>query len=42
MPLLQMKEVVTPLKLVGIKLFKCKNGYTYIKLGDKPRKRLFT
>ncbi|WP_285290782.1 hypothetical protein [Bacillus sp. ISL-45] len=40
MPLLQMKEVYTPLKLIGIKVFKCKEGHTYIKFWNKPRKRM--
>ncbi|SFB20911.1 hypothetical protein SAMN04488577_3956 [Bacillus sp. cl95] len=42
MPLLHMKEVFTPLKLFGIKIFRCKEGYTYIKVWKKPRKRIFT
>ncbi|CAM3955769.1 Mobile element protein [Mesobacillus thioparans] len=41
MPLLQMKEVFTPLRLVGIKVFKDKEGYTYIKFWNKPRKKIF-
>ncbi len=41
MPLLQMKEMVTPLKLIGIKLFKCNEGHLYVKLWSRPRKRIF-
>lgn len=42
MPLLHMKEIYTPLKLVGIKVFKCTDGDTYIKFWNKPRKKLFS
>lgn len=41
MPLIHMKEIMTPLKLVGIKLFKCTDGDLYIKYWNKPRKRIF-
>jgi hypothetical protein len=41
MPLLHMKEIFTPLKFFGIKLFKTFEGETYIKIGNKPRKKLF-
>lgn len=42
MPLLQMKEIFTPLKLFGIKVFKCKEGYTYVKFWNKPRKKILS
>jgi hypothetical protein len=41
MPLIHMKEIYTPLRLLRIKLFRSKEGQTYIKIGSKPRKRLF-
>ncbi|WML46800.1 hypothetical protein RCG23_14250 [Neobacillus sp. PS3-34] len=41
MPLFHMKEIFTPLKLVGIKVFVCKEGQTYIKIWNRPRKRIF-
>ncbi|GAM16216.1 MULTISPECIES: hypothetical protein [Mesobacillus] len=41
MPLVQMKEVFTPLKFIGIKLYKSKDGHTFIKVGNKPRKKIF-
>jgi hypothetical protein len=41
MPLLHMKEIFTPLKFFGIKLFKTIEGETYIKIGKKARKKLF-
>ncbi|WP_260445669.1 MULTISPECIES: hypothetical protein [Metabacillus] len=42
MPLVQLKEVYTPLRLFRIKLFKCKqDGKMYIKKGKKPVKRMF-
>jgi hypothetical protein len=41
MPLVHMKEIYTPLRLLGIKLFRSKEGQTYIKIDSKPRKRLF-
>lgn len=41
MPLIAMKEIGTPLKLVGIRLFKASDGGIYIKFGKRPRKRLF-
>lgn len=31
MPLIRMKEIFTPLKLIGIKLFKAADGQLYIK-----------
>ncbi|MBB6443913.1 hypothetical protein [Bacillus benzoevorans] len=36
-----MKEFNTPLKLVGLRMFKAYDGHLYIKLGKRPRKRLF-
>ncbi|WP_264757818.1 hypothetical protein [Neobacillus dielmonensis] len=42
MPLLHMKEISTPLKWFGIKFFRDHEGYTYIKVGSRPRKRLFS
>ncbi|WP_338788130.1 hypothetical protein [Metabacillus sp. FJAT-53654] len=42
MPLVQLKEMYTPLRLFGIKLFKCKqDGKRYIKMGKKSVKRMF-
>lgn len=41
MPLIAMKEIATPLKLIGIRLFKASDGGVYIKLGKRPRRRLF-
>ncbi len=41
MPLYQMKEVWTPLKLIGIKLFKFPiSGDYYIKIRKNPRKKI--
>ncbi len=42
MPLLHMKEIFTPLKLIGIKVFRCKEGNTYIKVWNRPRKKIFS
>jgi len=42
MPLIHMKQVFTPLKFVGVKLFKSTEGHLYIKVGNRPRKRLFS
>lgn len=36
-----MKELNTPLKWVGLRLFKGYDGNFYIKVGKRPRKRLF-
>jgi hypothetical protein len=36
-----MKEIFTPLKLFGVKIFRTNEGETYIKIGKKPRKKLF-
>ncbi len=41
MPLIHMKEIATPLKLFGIKIFRSYEGSTYIKFGNRPRKRIF-
>jgi hypothetical protein len=41
MPLIHMKEIYTPLRFLGVKLFRSKEGQIYIKIGSKPRKRLF-
>jgi hypothetical protein len=40
MPLIEMKEVFTPLKIFGIKIFRCREGETYIKFWNNPRKRI--
>jgi hypothetical protein len=40
MPLVQMKEFFTPLKFVGVKFYKSKEGHTFIKVGNRPRKRI--
>ena len=37
MPLIEMKEVATPLKLIGIKFFRSREGQLYIKLFNRPR-----
>ncbi|MFJ7729583.1 hypothetical protein ACIQXV_26220 [Neobacillus sp. NPDC097160] len=42
MPLLHTKEIITPLKLIGIKVFRCTKGNTYIKVWKRPRKKLFS
>lgn len=42
MPLIEMKEISTPLKLIGIKLFKSSEGEVYVKIGKRPRRRLFS
>ncbi|WP_394238756.1 hypothetical protein [Niallia oryzisoli] len=42
MPLIEMKEISTPLKLFGIKLFKAREGGIYVKIGNRPRKKLFS
>ncbi|WP_442596407.1 hypothetical protein [Neobacillus sp. D3-1R] len=42
MPLIHMKEIFTPLRLLGIKYFKDSDGFIYIKYGNKPRRRIFT
>ncbi len=41
MPLIAMKEIFTPLKLVGIRLFKSSEGDFYIKVGNRPRRKIF-
>ena len=41
MPLIAMKEIFTPLKLVNIKIFKSSENEYYIKYGNRPRKKLF-
>lgn len=41
MPLIEMKEINTPFKLVGIKFFRSREGGLYIKFGNGPRKKLF-
>ena len=41
MPLIAMKEIITPLKLVKIHIFKSSNNQYYIKFGNRPRKKLF-
>ena len=42
MPLIEMKEIWTPFKLVGIKFFKSRNNEYYMKLWNRPRKRIFS
>ena len=42
MPLIEMKEVVTPLKLIGIKFFRSREGQLYIKLFNRPRRKIFS
>lgn len=41
MPLISMKEIITPLKLIGIKLFRSYERVIYIKVWNRPRRRLF-
>jgi hypothetical protein len=41
MPLIAMKEITTPLKLIGIKIFKSSTKEYYIKFWNHPRKKLF-
>ncbi len=41
MPLIAMKEITTPLKLIGIRLFKSSEGEYYIKFWNRSRKKLF-
>jgi hypothetical protein len=41
MALIEMREIWTPLKLIGIKFFKTRNKEYYIKLWSRPRKRIF-
>lgn len=41
MPLFVMKEIWTPLKYLGVKLFKCLDDHSYyIKIGQKTRKKI--
>lgn len=40
MPLIAMKEILTPLKLVGIRLFKSSDGEYYIKFWNCPRRKI--
>lgn len=35
-----MKEIWTPLKLIGVKFFKTPEGSVFIKVFNKPRKRI--
>lgn len=41
MPLIQMKEVFTPLKFIGVKFYKSIDGHTFIKVGNSPRRKIF-
>jgi hypothetical protein len=41
MPVYYMKEIWTPLKLFGIKFFKCEENRIYIKILHSHRKRIF-
>ncbi|TCN26688.1 hypothetical protein EV146_103211 [Mesobacillus foraminis] len=41
MPLIYMKEIFTPLRMVGIKIFKSTEGQLYIKLGSRHRRHIF-
>ncbi|WP_256243740.1 hypothetical protein [Bacillus sp. V3B] len=41
MPLIEMKEIITPLKLVGIKLYRSEENKFYIKFWNRPRKKIF-
>ncbi len=42
MPLIAMKEIMTPLKLIGIKIFKSSTKEYYIKFWNLPKKRFFS
>ena len=41
MALIEMKEILTPLKLIGIRFFKTRDKEYYIKIWNRPRKRIF-
>lgn len=41
MPLYYMKEIWTPLKFIGIKIFKCEDNTVFMKVFQNPRKRIF-
>ncbi|WJV30899.1 hypothetical protein QTG56_07880 [Rossellomorea sp. AcN35-11] len=41
MPAYYMKEIWTPLKIVGIKFFKSEENTIFMKFHQKPRKRIF-
>jgi hypothetical protein len=41
MPGYYMKEIWTPLKIVGIKIFKSEEKSIFMKVLRKPRKRIF-
>ena len=41
MPLIEMKEIMTPLKLLGIKLFTVKRAVYLYKDWNRPRKKSF-
>ena len=41
MPLIEMKEVVTPLKLIGIKFFRQGKVNYILKLFNRPRRKIF-
>ncbi|MDF9760421.1 hypothetical protein OKW24_002194 [Peribacillus simplex] len=40
MPLLQMKEIWTPLKLVGVKFFKSDDRSVFIKVFNQHRRKI--
>jgi hypothetical protein len=40
MPLYQMREIWTPLKLVGVKFFKTEEGSIFLKVFNKRRRKL--
>ncbi|MGE6716253.1 hypothetical protein ACQKGD_02560 [Peribacillus frigoritolerans] len=40
MPLYQMREIWTPLKLVGVKFFKSEEGIIFMKVLNKRRRKL--
>jgi hypothetical protein len=41
MPGYYMKEVWTPLKIIGIKIFRSEENSIFMKVFQKPRKRIF-
>lgn len=41
MPLVEMKEITTPLKLLGIKFYRSSEGNVYVKFWNQPRKKIF-
>lgn len=40
MPMYHMKEIWTPLKLVGIKFYRTEEGHIYLKVWNRKRRRI--